>query len=183
MISLGYSNKYKTTPMNLPLFLICLIFIRAFVYFFLEDSLSIVKILEELVPTILIVLFAILGVTALKHYSFTKKHLIVRFLGIPVRRIDWRSVSHAVYAKQWRVNGGKIKYKFTISSETGNALFLSLYGCPLYDPESDTLSDFSMTHGRNILCIRLPSKTAEEYLKAFQACYPDVVVVPPESQN
>ena len=178
MIFLEYANKHKTTPINSPLFLICLIFIRAFVYFFLDDSLSIVKILEELAPTFLILLFAILAIFSLKHYSFIGKYLIVRFLGVPVRKIYWRSVSHAVYAKQWRINGGKVKYKFAASSGKGNTIFVSLYGCPPYDPENDALCDFSMIHGRNFIGILLPAKTAEEYVKVFQACYPDLVTAP-----
>lgn len=184
MISLGYSDKHKTTPINFPVFLICLIFIRAFVYFFLDDSLSIDKILEELFPTVfLILLFVIAAVMSLKHYSFTEKHLIVRFLGVPVKRIDWRSVSHAVYAKQWRINKGKLKYKFAASAGKGNAIFISLYGCPPYDPEHDALTDFSIIDARNLLCIHIPSKTAEEYVDVFRSCYPDLVIAPGSSKD
>ena len=172
------SGQHKTTPINFTIPLICAVFIRAFIYFFLDDSLNAVKILENLGPSVLIILFAILAVTSLKHYSFTEKHLVVRFLWIPVKKIDWRSVSYAIYAKQWRVNNGKVKYKFTISSGKGNAIFLSLHGCPPYDPKNDALSDFSMIHGGNTLCIHLPSKTAGEYVEAFKSCYPDLAIAP-----
>ena len=176
MITLASSKQSRTTPINFTVFLFCAICIRVFIYFFLNDSIGIEVILEKIEPTLLITFFVVLAATSLTHYSFTEKHLVVRYLGIPVRRIDWRAVSYAVYAKQWRANGGKTKYKFAASFGKGNTIFVSLYGCPPYDPEKDALSDFSMIHGKNFISIDLPSKNTEEYLAAFRVCCPDLVI-------
>ena len=106
-----------------------------------------------------------------KHYSFDNDNITIRYLGIPVRQIGWRSVSHAIYSQKWR-ESGKLRYATAVSSIKGNVIFVSLYACPPFDPECDVRPDFAAIHPRTFLCIYLPAKNTQNYLAAFRSHFP-----------
>lgn len=108
-----------------------------------------------------------------KHYSLDDEQITVRYFGIPVRTIRWISVSHAIYSHKWRENG-KLRYATAVSTIKGNAIFVSLYACPPFDPENDIRADFAAIHPRTFLCIYLPAKDTKKYIDGFRRNYPDL---------
>lgn len=172
-----YRKQKNTTAPDFGAFGIGMAIVSLFVWFFLHE---IKKSQSGPIPSyilcfILIALFLILSLRSLIHYSFTEKHLIVRFAGIPINKIYWRSVSSAIYLTKWKENG-KIKYKFSPSVMEGHAIFVSLYGCPPFDPTRNSRTEFESLHPRTFKVIFLKKKTAGYFVHLFRACYPELVI-------
>lgn len=100
------------------------------------------------------------------HHTITKKHLIVRFCGIPIRFIPWSQVNHAVYIHTWN-DGGK-------SDVHGHCVVVTLLGCPRFVPLHNGRLRFRIEHPIGCLLVRLPDAQTDEYLSLFRSCYPNL---------
>lgn len=135
-----------------------------------------------------IVFYSVLGlymmVTLAIHYTFSKKYLIVRFLGIPVRFIRWKSIYGAIYLHTWHENRqGQVRTWRSPTVAKGSAIFVSLGGCRQFNPEYDTRWRFQMASPLSTLFIRLPKKKAEAYIEVFRTFYPDLAIQPPAEKE
>ena len=73
------------------------------------------------------------------HYTFSEKYLIVKFLGIPFRFVQWKSIYGAIYLHTWYENRqGQIRLRNSPGVVKGSAIFVSLGYCRQFNPEYDT---------------------------------------------
>ena len=98
------------------------------------------------------------------HYSLHDKGIVVRFLGIPIRRINWDQISHAEYIYHWNTGAkfGKIN---------GQGIFVTLHGSPVFVPEIDGLNLFILKHPIRSFFIRFTPKHQKMYVSSFTAFY------------
>lgn len=162
------SKKYTTTPPSWVTLSLCAMLLIVFYWMNggEEGKLSFPY-------TVCMIIVFCLIVSSGKHYSFTSEHLIVKFFGIPVRRILWREVSSAVYVRTWRENGN-FRYRTAPGIMKGHLLIVSLGYCPPFNPEYSVRTTFAMQNPFGALFVELPEKTHKEYLSVFMMHFPDL---------
>ena len=107
------------------------------------------------------------------HCSVRKKHLIIRFLGIPVRFIRWENISTVQYLYKWGNTKREAKGS-NWNKQTGQGLIITLKGCPPFIPASDGLETFNWRHPIGSVFIRFTSRQQKKYVKIFQSYFPEL---------
>lgn len=101
------------------------------------------------------------------HYSLDEKGIVVRFLWLPIRRVNWDMVSHAEYIYKWCTASGS-------GSIHGQGIFVTLKGCPMYAPVLDHPGLFVLKHPLTSFFIRFTSSKQKYYVEVFGQYYPDL---------
>lgn len=93
------------------------------------------------------------------HYSIHNKYLLMRFWGIPLRKIPWIQVTTAIYLHKWMDHrfthdAGSIRLRRSIVY--GRMIYITLDQCPDYCPESQSRLMFSLRHPLTTCTIWIP---------------------------
>lgn len=117
------------------------------------------------------------------HYAFCESYLEARFLWIPFRRIPWDKIEKATYLHVWKdihlkhssaLGGGYVMKENTYEQ----IIYVTLKGCPSYDPKYQTRLIHNMLHPLRTACIFLPYNRKYEFLDGFKSCFPSLKMQP-----
>lgn len=109
------------------------------------------------------------------HCMFTKKYLIICFLGLPVRAIAWSKINRALYVHIWIDPKNRIqRFSNPGPTVTGNIIYVTLKGCPKWHPRYTIRWRHNAAHPFRAFTIWLPYDRKAYFLDAFQKHYPDL---------
>jgi hypothetical protein len=111
------------------------------------------------------------------HYSIHEEYLLMRFWGIPLRKIPWIRVTTATFLHKW------MDHRFTHSARSvrlhrdivyGRMIYITLDQCPDYCPESQSRLMFSLRHPLTTCTLWIPywqSSRVEELFAKYCHLY------------
>ena len=100
------------------------------------------------------------------HHTITPKHLIIRFLGIPVRFVPWKDVTGAIYIHSWDFSESNHK--------TGNCIVVSFVGCPRFDPMHCKMMNYRLENPFGFSLLRFSDKEKDLIISAVQENFPEL---------
>ena len=121
-----------------------------------------------LIPMALVYTYAFLrsGI----HYSIHEEYLLMRFWGIPLRKIPWIRVTSATFLHKW------MDHRFIHSARSvrlrrdivyGRMIYITLDQCPDYCPESQSRLMFSLRHPLTTCTLSIPYRQSSRVEELF----------------
>lgn len=139
----------------------------------LQDSFDFRTVLILLMSVLFFLLPGCLSlIEYLTQYSYGPEGISVRFLGIPIRRIPWNRVGHAIYAFAWRDPGYPYFSRYRHMPRLGQIIYVTLPPSAGFCPDSDIRWLHRLLHPFTSFCIFLPGINVPHYTQSFQAYYP-----------
>lgn len=137
---------------------------------------------KSLMSLISVIIEAILVIGSMMasciHYIFTEDGLAVCFLWIPLRRIRWRRITHALYAHAWADPKTRLERITNPGAVTGQIIYVTIDGCPRWHPILTMRWVHSMLHPFRAFTIWLPYSRKNYFIDAFKKHYPDLEMQP-----
>ena len=106
------------------------------------------------------------------HYSVHPKYLMMRFLGIPVRKIPWLRVTTATYLHKWMDHRVRLYHyhrgaSFLRDITYGRMIYVTLDLCPDYWPMHQSRLLFSLRHPFTTCTIWIPYQQLQQVEDLF----------------
>ena len=170
-----FRNPYHSTIMIPPrwtklafslLFCICLCSVWESCFVSYADPVNLLLFAGLLVNVYYILAFG-------THCMFAQKHLIVCFLGLPVRKIPWDRIQKALYVHAWR--DPQPRYRHVPGQRLivyGQIIYVTLDRCPQWFPRYTARWRHNIAHPIRALTIWLPYERKAYFTEEFQKRYP-----------
>ena len=112
------------------------------------------------------------------HYRFTEDYMVVCFLWVPLRRIRWQRVTHALFAHAWADPQTKYQRITSPGVVTGQIIYVTIDRCLRWYPVLTTRWLHNLIHPFRAFTIWLPYNRKAFFVDAFQKHYPDLEMQP-----
>jgi len=116
-----------------------------------------------------ITFFLIVGISMFGfHMTLSDYGILIRFLGIPIRKILWEQINSATYIYNW--------YPTKLAKEpmTGQGILILLSNQFDFCPDMDCLTSFLLRHPRQAFFVLMTPLGQKRYVEAFQRFYPQL---------
>ena len=111
------------------------------------------------------------------HYKFAQAGFIVCFLWIPLRRIGWQRVTHALFAHAWKDTKPRYSRIANPGPVTGQILYVTIDHCPKWDPKA-MRQNHNLSHPFRAFTIWLPYQQKHYFVETFKKYYPALETQP-----
>lgn len=119
------------------------------------------------------------------HHAFSDDYLEMRWLGISLRKVSWKSIENATYLHAWK--DITLKYSRAVrgvliekGDTYGEIIYATLKGCPDYCPKYEIRLFHKLLHPFRTVCIYLPYTEKYHYIDVFREHYPGLKIQPLE---
>ena len=112
------------------------------------------------------------------HYKFTEDSLVKCFLWIPLRRIRWNRITHALFAHAWADPKTRYQRITNPGAVTGQIIYVTIDGCPRWYPLLTQRWVHHLHHPFRSFTLWLPYSRKNFFVEAFQEHYPELEFQP-----
>lgn len=112
------------------------------------------------------------------HYKFTEKYLVVCFLWIPLRRIRWGRINHALFVHAWRDPKTRYQRINGPGPSVGQIIYVTIDYCGQWEPLYTSRWKHNVTHMFHACTIWLPYDRKAFFIEAFKKHYADLEMQP-----
>ena len=111
------------------------------------------------------------------NYTISKNGIVVNWLNIPLHKIAWDMIGHAIYLHRW----SDPRFSFRRHEHGpvyGQIIYVTLKGCTPLHVDSQTRLWHNLLHPFHTACIWLPRDNKQLYIDLFAKYYPSLEVQP-----
>lgn len=105
------------------------------------------------------------------HYKFTQVGLLVCFLWIPLRRVGWDRITHALFAHKWEDAKPRYSRIANPGPVTGQIIYVTIDNCPRWNPNISRMRH-NISNPFRAFTIWLPYQQKHYLIEMFAKYYP-----------
>lgn len=129
------------------------------------------------VRIVIVLVLTIFSLVAGRHYTLCDSGLVIRLLGIPVKKYLWSEVNSIIFLHSWKDKESLCDtHNWGITK--GCAFMISLKGCPPFHPEYYARINFTIKYPLSSIFFTVSPWKKDSYIEFIKTRYPGIRVQP-----